>query len=359
MFVTAPSAKALMRRAGQGLAILLITFALTEFVFRVYDHFYPSFIFYNSDNDRFRGKPNAPDYDFYLNSRGFKDVEFKTQKEEGTYRILGLGDSFAFGVVPYKYNYLTLLEENLNHGGKKAELINMGVVATGPRDYMVMLAKEGLELKPDMVLVSFFIGNDFMQDDGGVRKLYTRSYVASFIAYLIAARGFQGEIIHGNAVYNDNAPTLTDPVFIDMENQRSEIYRKQNWRFGNDLEAALGYLAKIKKLCDQHHIALVIVLIPDDVQVDRTVQAQVLKLKEVNSKADDFDFTLPNSLLATRLKQQNIECLDLLDEFTRAGIGTLLYKPNDSHWNIAGNRLAADAIARDLFHVAPRPVAKN
>jgi hypothetical protein len=347
-----------MRRAAQALAILLITFALAEVVLRVYDHFYPSFIFYNSSNDRFRGKPNAPDYDFHLNSKGFKDVEFKTQKEEGTYRILGLGDSFAFGVVSYKYNYLTLLEENLNHGGRKTELINMGIVATGPKDYLVLLAKEGLELKPDLVLVSFFIGNDFMQD-GGVRRLYTYSYVASFIAYLIAARGYQGQIIHGAAVYNDSAPTLTDPVFVDMENQRSEIYRKQNRRFGNDFEAALGYLVKIKQLCDQHHIALAMVLIPDDVQVDQMLQARVVKLKQANSQVDDFDFRLPNRLLAARLKQQNIECLDLLDEFTRAGNGTVLYKPNDSHWNIAGNRLAADAIARDLFHVASRPGAQN
>jgi SGNH hydrolase-like domain, acetyltransferase AlgX len=100
-------------------------------------------------------------------------------------------------------------------------------------------------------------------------------------------------------------------------------------------------------------------LIPDDVQVDCTLQAQVLKLKEVNSKADDFDFKLPNKLLAARLRQENIECLDLLDEFIRAGNSTALYKPNDSHWNIAGNRLAADVIARDLFHVASRPATQN
>lgn len=354
--MTARSARALVRRAGQVVVIFLITFALAEVVFRVYDHFYPSFIFYNSLNERFRGKPNAPDYDFHLNSKGFKDVEFKTQKDAGKYRVLGLGDSFAFGVVPYKYNYLTLLEESLNQAGRKTELINMGIVATGPKDYLVLLAKEGLELKPDMVLVSFFIGNDFAQD-GGLRRLHTYSYVTSFIAYLIAARGYQGQIFHGASAYNDSAPTLTDPVFIDMENLRSEIYRKQNRRFGNDLEAALGYLVKIKQLCDQHQIALAIVLIPDRVQVDRMLQAQLPKLRE--SKADDFDFTLPNRLLATRLKQHNIECLDLLDEFTRAGNGTVLYKPNDSHWNISGNRLAADAIARDLFHVASRPGAQN
>jgi len=349
------TARTLLRRARQVLVILLITFALTEVVFRVYDYFRPSFIFYTAANERFRGRPYAPDYDFHLNSKGFKDVEFKTEKEPNTYRILGLGDSLAFAVVPYKYNYLTLLEENLNRGDRKTELINMGIIATGPRDYLVLLTKEGLELKPDMVLVSFFIGNDF-DGEHGARRLYSYSYVASFISYLIEVRrGYQGLIVHGPAVYDDTAPTLTDPVFIDMESQRSEIYRKQNRQFESNFEAAVKYLRQIKQLCDQNHIALAVVLIPDYVQVDRTLQGRVLKLKGPNSKPDDFDFSLPNRLITARLKEEKIEYLDLLDEFSRAGSATPLYKPNDSHWNIAGNRLAADVIARDLFKVSPQP----
>lgn len=60
----------------------------------------PPYIFYENSYSRFRGKPLADDYDFRLNSRGFKDVERKKEKEPNVYRILGLGDSFAFGVIP-------------------------------------------------------------------------------------------------------------------------------------------------------------------------------------------------------------------------------------------------------------------
>lgn len=343
--------KSLLRIAWQALVIVVTTLALTEIAFRVYNHFNPSFVFPDSSYNRFRGKPNSADYDFHLNSRGFKDLEFTKEKKPGVYRIVALGDSFAYGVVPYQLNYLTLLEERLNQA-RKTEVINMGIVSTGPSDYSALLAAEGLELQPDMVLVSFFIGNDF-ERDRKPRSLCSVSYACSFIRYLFVSRAYEGKIIHEPAVYDDNAPSMKEDNFTDIEMRGSEIFRKGNAEFESDFEAAMKSLTGIKQLCDERKIALAVVLIPDQMQVDQTLQARVWKLKEVNSKPEDFDFELPNRLLAARLKQQDIAVIDLLAEFGRVGRETVLYKPRDTHWNIAGNRLAAEAIAGELAHVAP------
>ncbi len=348
-------AKASLIRARQALIILLITFGLTEITFRVYNFFRPSFIFYEPSYNRFRGKPYAPEYDFHLNSKGFKDVEFNEEKEAGTYRILGLGDSFAFGVVPYQDNYLTLLEENLNRGGKKTEVINMGIPGIGPKDYLSLLVDEGLKLKPDMVFVSFFIGNDFPQE-GERRQLIYYSHVASFIAYVIAiSKGYEGRIVHGAGTYDDKAPSFTEQRFDEIETDRSYIFDKRSTQFTRDFETTVKILIKIKQICDERHIALTFALIPDEEQVNPTVQARVLKIREADSRPDDFDFALPNRLLATKLKELNIPCLDLLDEFGRTQSQTVLYKPRNTHWNIAGNHLAAEMIARELFHVSVQP----
>ena len=147
----------------QALIIAAITVVLCEIGLRVFHAVYPLPFFYSGSYNRFRVKPNAVFYGHPLNSRGFNDVEFKIDKEPGVYRILGIGDSFAFGVVPYRDNYLTLIEERLKADGVRTELINMGIPGISPREYLAVLIHEGLQLKPDMVLLTFFVGNDFTE----------------------------------------------------------------------------------------------------------------------------------------------------------------------------------------------------
>ena len=170
--------------------IMLITLILSEITLRIYNKMNPSFVFYDSSYNRFRGKPNAPDYDFKLNSQGFKDVEFTVEKPAQNYRILGIGDSFAFGVVPYQDNYFTLLEQQFQRSGKTTEVINMGIPGMGPRDYLSILANEGLKLKPDHVVVTFYVGNDFLDNTLSAqlrtgKKLYTIALIESLLFPLL------------------------------------------------------------------------------------------------------------------------------------------------------------------------------
>jgi hypothetical protein len=39
----------------------------------------------------------------------------------------------------------------------------MGIPATGSRDYLTLFVDEGIQLHPDMVIVSLFIGNDILE----------------------------------------------------------------------------------------------------------------------------------------------------------------------------------------------------
>src|SRR5215831_13356146 len=141
--------KGILRISRDALMIALITFALAELSLRIYNFVDPLPIFYSESYNRWRGKPFAPNGPFHLNSKGFNDVEFNIKKAAGTTRILGIGDSFAFGIVPYEYNYLTLIEQNLKQSGHNVELINMGIPGIGPRDYLSLLINEGFALEPD------------------------------------------------------------------------------------------------------------------------------------------------------------------------------------------------------------------
>jgi hypothetical protein len=226
---------------------------------------------------RFRGKPFAPFWNFHLNSRGFNDVEFSAHKTPGTIRILGIGDSFAFGVVPYEYNYLTLVEKYLKQSGHNVELINMGIPGTQPPEYLSLLVHEGFALEPERVLLSFSINSDF--EDSRRRKLISYSYVASLIKYVLERwKKYEGIVRAGDGfAYDDNSPTFTDDAYLKLELKNSTIFWRDNRAFEGDcgalvqycLATAMFFISEIKRLCDSRNIGLTIVLIPDEIQVSK------------------------------------------------------------------------------------------
>ncbi|MFZ2079690.1 MAG: SGNH/GDSL hydrolase family protein [Xanthobacteraceae bacterium] len=332
--------------SGQAFIILCITFALAEVALRIYNSIKPLPIFYSTSYNRFRGKPFSSDYDsFHLNSRGFKDVEHNAQKAAGTFRILGIGDSFAFGVVPYTNNWLTLLKDKLNRNGKHVELINMGIPGTDPADYLSLFIHEGLELKPDMVLLSFFMGNDF---DERSRSLLSYSYAATAIKFVIDVNTkFEGRIWHGNAKYDDNANSVTDAQYLKLESAVSSIFLKNNKRFERDFTDAWSHVREINQICARLGIRFLVVVIPDELQVNDQLQQRVIDARRL--PPESFDFGLPNNMLIAKFRESNIDYIDLRDDFASISKSMRLYKPNDTHWNISGNRTASEIIAKHMM----------
>jgi acetyltransferase AlgX (SGNH hydrolase-like protein) len=340
----------------QAAIIAAITIVLCEIGLRAFNAIHPLPFFYTSSYNRFRVKPHAVFYGFPLNSRGFNDVEFKFEKTPGTFRVLGVGDSFAFGVVPYPFNYLTVIEERLNANAPRLELINMGIPGVSPREYLALLIHEGLELKPDMVLLTFFVGNDFTEPTK-VARLYRHSYLASLGKYLYDLKTKMANIDYtppGN--YDDEGGLFTPSVYIEYERSMSGIFRRDSKSFASQFANAVDHLGNIKRMCDAHGIRLVVVLAPDAMQVDFDLQQQVIQASGVSSAA--FDFDLPNNRLRDELGKRRIDHIDLLDRFRDAGKGARLYRPNDTHWNIRGNALAAELILRHLQPQLP-PVPKG
>ena len=62
----------LPRAVLQAAVIAVLGACLTEAALRVYHHFVPVFLFPGERLRRFRGQPHGRDYDFRLNSGGFR-----------------------------------------------------------------------------------------------------------------------------------------------------------------------------------------------------------------------------------------------------------------------------------------------
>ncbi len=109
---------------------------------------------------------NGITYD--INSQGLHGPEITKQKPEGTFRILGVGDSFTFGQgVKEEDTFLRRLERSLNRAAppvaKKVEVLNAGVMGYNTRDEVTHLEHQWLEYDPDLVIISFYL-NDAYSD---------------------------------------------------------------------------------------------------------------------------------------------------------------------------------------------------
>lgn len=339
------------RKAGTALLIVLISLVLGEVALRLVDAVRPSYIFQDDSYNRFRGRPGAMVRGFALNDRGFMDLPVLADKGDG-FRIVALGDSFAFGVVPYPSNYLTLLEKRLDRPRRPVEVVNMGIPKISPVEERTVLLREGLALDPDLVLLSVFVGNDFLEVLGSSsrdRGLVDSSYVLSLLRFA-ATIGAQPDpgALYGQRAYDDRAPTMSEATYLEVLEHRARIYRTDWKHWPEALDRTVAAIADIENDCRRRGTPLTVVVIPDEIQVDEKVRRWVMQ-RSPTYRSESIDLLRPTRELVEHLVSLDIDVLDLYPAFRNVSDERRLYKPRDTHWNLAGNRLAARVIATHLL----------
>jgi hypothetical protein len=280
------------------------------------------------------------------NRLGYPGPDFPGEKRPGVYRIAALGDSFAVGpAVPFAANYLTLLEKSL----PAAEVLNFGVSGAGPREYLAVLRRDVWAYRPDLVLVSVFVGNDITETLPAPRHLDPRQHAL----YLLLQRGWRlaRERRRTSGVPTvaaaDRPPSALSPeTFREVEARRLAVCvqppsqpMEKKWR------RALGHLQAIITDCRRQGVDVAVVLIPDEFQVNPRVLAQAVH--DAGLKPDQIDLDLPQRRLRDFCGGLGVSCLDLRPAFAAVSD---TYAVCDTHWNERGNRLAAGQIAQWLTH---------
>jgi hypothetical protein len=96
-----------------------------------------------------------------LNSLGYREKEFDNEKPEGIYRIVVIGDSFAFGQgLPVEERFSNIIEQRLNQHGQQYEVLNISRAGQGTADELVVLKEVVLPLDPDFIIIQW-LPNDF------------------------------------------------------------------------------------------------------------------------------------------------------------------------------------------------------
>ena len=313
---------------------------------------------------------------FPFNSDGFFDTEFRRPKPDDVFRIVVLGDSFGVGAVPYSHHYLRLLEDELDglEPGKQIEVCNLGLSRTGPQHYLSLLQQIGPSLQPDLVLVGFFLGNDFNAD--AVEDSF-RSPWDKLMIYRVPARMYrmsqantdylqwvpnseQPKLIVPDYVsdWRLEKPTLPRDYFLRIQTLRARIFDKA--RDNKGYENACFYVSQIAR--EARAITgrpLVLFIIPDELQVNPELRDDVETWQREEAPKHwthgGWDLEKPNRYLGNAFDSNEVIVADLLPELRRgeAELGRTYHLQN-THWNANGNRVAAEELGRSLIELWPQ-----
>jgi len=95
--------------------------------------------------------------------------------------------------------------------------------------------------------------------------------------------------------------------------------------------------------CNKRKVPLVIVIIPDQIQVEQKLRQTLLK--KFNISENSIDIYYPNRQLINYLKERNVHYVDLTKPLQEAAKSKTLYLIRDTHWNYEGHELAGTIIS--------------
>ena len=297
----------------------------------------------------------------YTNSQGFRiagdKFAYELARDDGRYRIMLLGPSFAFGWgVNHEDTFAARLEQILQEQGyandRLVELINAGVPALRPARQLNWYAHEGKNFSPDLVIQFIYgdmvvdpelnLGRDMvnaegylvMKNSGPLPRLKSHLKKSALIYYMWTT--YQKQIA-GNLT--DEKNTNVGGAGRDMKIH--DVFTSQN----EEVETADAYYDRLKQVVESSGARLLIVHFPLSycIHRDDIGRWQHLGVRNVDAQIEY------NADYCEYLQGKGIDCVNITEELIGAAAsGNRLYYWLDIHWTAEGNAVAAQAVANYL-----------
>ena len=364
---------------------------------------YPGFdnhgdIFQCSPTVGWSGKPNYQglltreeySHPIRFNSEGMYDTEHIFEKNDHTFRILWVGDSYAqamqVGEPQTAHQQLeNLLNERLGGPGQSFEVVNTGVMGWGVGQELVYYREQGRLYQPDLVLQLFFMGNDVNDNLPG--HALTVDGFNCFAPYFPVCQGALDPepwvyipgldsawgscspahklLASGLGVirYHSYLFARLEPLLLSWKSRRTygqefglpfaALYTPQESeevRYGWQVSEALLAQFNREVKADGAKFAVAIVAPREVIWLSQLNPGQLQSFYQSDPAFINAKIEQPNRRLINFLQSEQIPELDLqppmIDYITQTGVQ--LYLPTDRHWTVEGNRLAAELILRWL-----------
>ena len=306
----------------------------------------------------------APDnrrVEIHTNSNGFRGVREYGNKNDSTFRIVGLGDSFTNGSgVNDDETYLMVWERTINRlradSGMRVETVNLGVDTYGTIKERIFLERNGAALQPDLITVGF-LPNDLWDNIGWLerRRAGTAPTAAADkddisplspligLVYKIKSRSHFAvwlgkKLMSAPGVYRfayRNRPDKFDFTSPANREQVGEAYATVHEELG-----------RIAELADSLGARAAVISIPLRYQM----------VAGLDNRRGDIRYL--DGLLAQSCAQWGMEFIPLLDTLRSATSRAECYFPMDGHLNLRGQRVVGEYLAgwlrsRQCFNSAP------
>ena len=277
----------------------------------------------------------ATDRDGFRNAAGGPDSA----------EIVAIGDSWTFGFgVDDSVAWPRLLADSL----RPLRVRNLGLIASGPGQYTLVLQRYGLPLHPRVVLYGVFPGNDLDDQEafdrwereghrgnfaewrtygprGHAEPLWERSYLV-----VVVEEGWK----YRNQRFAGTTIRLPDGSSMQLAPGRLLPKAERSHPGDSTFDHVLAAVDSAGALASRQHARLVVLVFP-------TKEEVYLPLRH--------ELAPPlTARWVSALRQQGLDCLDLTPPLHEHAGGAPLYYEVDGHVNAAGNRIIAATVTEYL-----------
>ena len=338
---------------------------------------------------RFAPGFQVPGLDFRTDEHGLRDSGRAWEPAtEGTLRVVVLGDSFAAGWgIDDEGSFAALLDRTLTRAaGREVEVWNLGVTHYGPEQSLERLRSAWSELRPDVVVLAFCLGNDAWDVVGGPG--YFRISDSEMVSAGWAPRGSPLDDARAEMNRFEGAPDLPLDgwlqrhsygwrMLLQLVSAARGVERRTPFGLGRfDYEVfggipALavepepdgvdeawglvdGVLAQLRGTAMSGGARLIVVPVPTRLQVHAgergRAEASLAELIAEGGLAPSSRLVPDRGgeRLAAICERLDIELVDVATPLRAAADSERLYFRFDSHWTAGGHRVAAEALGPAL-----------
>ncbi len=298
-----------------------------------------------------------------INSLGLRDRELQPKSSHVT-RIVGLGDSFTFGNgVTIEQTFLKRLEACISTPSDPVEVINCGVPAYGPLQEHRFLNKYRSRLQPNIVLLAFFVGNDFNESsdlydnmgnptlrvvDGNLVSILSGEREHSVIRRVTQPlRAFLSTSSHLYIFLRDRSSQLLSRFGLRPFNLPPDFCRREfSERMQRNWEYTQTILQHAAQQTAEHNERFIVLILPTSYQVYQATWDEYIAALQLDPR--EYDLEKPQRLLKEFFSHHGIEWVDALPVLRNKIIGPPLFFSVDGHLTPEGHAIVGQALCEYL-----------